>query len=252
MDKAARIKDLIENKAKYIALKKAEIKLVKGGISGIISMKINANKAATNQVDESFEIKRTVIGNTYMWMDGHEDVHAKAVFSKSIKEKGTDIFHLHDHEYKIVAQVGDPQKVYEGPIKWKDLGVDKSGETEALFMDSNIRKDYNERMFNDYKAGKIQQHSVGMNYVKIALAVDDEDYDEENKLFKSLIDQIGNKQAVIDKGYFWYIKEAKLIEISAVLRGSNELTGTLEPKADNVDDDYNSKLAGFEVWLKSS
>jgi len=34
----------------------------------------------------------------------------------------------------------------------------------------------------------------------------------------------------IEQGYFWAVKEAKLIEISAVLEGSNELTPTIDAK----------------------
>ena len=71
----------------------------------------------------------------------------------------------------------------------------------------------------------VDQHSVGMQYVKIDLAVNDEDYEEEYKLWQDNIDQIGNKEQAEQKGYFWLVREAKLIEISAVLLGSNELHG---------------------------
>jgi hypothetical protein len=37
---------------------------------------------------------------------------------------------------------------------------------------------------------------------------------------------IANKSAADEKGYFWAVTEAKLIEISAVVIGSNRITPT--------------------------
>ena len=160
-------------------------------------------------------------------MDNHEDVHDKGCFAKTIKERSKSVFHLHDHEFKITSKVGEPLKIYEESIKWKDLGINKEGDTQALFMDTEIIKDYNPRIFNEYKTGKIQQHSVGMQYVKVELAVNDDEFEEEYKNWTDYINTLGNKDQAESKGYFWIVKEAKLIEISAVLLGSNELTPTL-------------------------
>tara|TARA_R110000850_G_scaffold115265_3_gene230708 strand:+ start:565 stop:1314 length:750 start_codon:yes stop_codon:yes gene_type:complete len=227
------IKDLVSKKAELIALKKAEIKTVKGGITTLINKSVDkANKAST---DTDKSIDRTIIGNTYMWMDSHDDVHSKGVFSKSIKERKQSIFHLHDHKFEITAKVGEPKDVYEKDILWSDLGVDKLGTTQALMMDSNIRKDYNSRIFNEYKSGGINQHSVGMQYVKMDLAVNDDEYEEEYKVWIDNIESLGNKEQAESKGYFWLVREAKLIEISAVLLGSNELTPTQESKEAVLD-----------------
>jgi hypothetical protein len=223
------IKDLIERKSELIALKKGELKTVKGGLSVLVVG--NITKGVFEDSDTS--LKRTIIGNTYNWMDSHDDVHAKGVFTKTIKERGDNVFHLHDHEFKITSKVGEPLKVYEDMVSWKDLGVDKAGETQALFMDSEILKSYNERIFNEYKNGKITQHSVGMQYVKIDLAVNDSRYEDEYKVWSDNIDQIGNRELAEEKGYFWLVREAKLVEISAVLMGSNTLTPTInEPSKD--------------------
>lgn len=216
------IAEIVANKAELIQLKKAEVKTVKGGISSIT--KTNATiKGVFKDNDNSLE--RTIVGNTYLWMDSHDDVHAKGCFTKSVKENKS-IFHLHDHEFKITSKVGEPKKTYEEDIAWKDLGVNKSGMTQALFMDTEIFKDYNSQIFNEYKAGRINQHSVGMQYVKIDLAVNDESFEKEFKVWQDNIDTLGNPEKATEKGFFWLVKEAKLIEISAVLLGSNELTPT--------------------------
>jgi len=225
------ISEIVKNKAEIISLKKAEIKTVKGGLTSV--SKTSAIKGIHK--DSELSLERTIVGNTYLWMDSHEDVHAKGCFSKSIKEN-KNIFHLHDHEFKITAKVGEPLKVYEQEIAWKDLGVEREGNTQALLMDTEILKEYNSQIFAEYKSNKINQHSVGMVYVKLDLAVNDEEYEEEHKVWLDNIDAIGNKEMAEEKGYFWLVREAKLIEISAVLMGSNELTPTMQEnkEADEV------------------
>jgi len=217
------IAEIVANKAELIQLKKAEVKTVKGGISSISKTANTTIKGVFKDNEGSLE--RTIVGNTYLWMDSHNDVHAKGCFTKSVKENKS-IFHLHDHEFKLTSKVGEPKKTYEEEIAWKDLGVNKSGMTQALFMDTEIFKDYNSQIFNEYKAGRINQHSVGMQYVKIDLAVNDESFEKEFKVWQDNIDTLGNPEKATEKGFFWLVKEAKLIEISAVLLGSNELTPT--------------------------
>lgn len=217
------IAEIVANKAELIQLKKAEVKTVNGGISSISKTANTTIKGVFKDNEGSLE--RTIVGNTYLWMDSHNDVHAKGCFTKSVKENKS-IFHLHDHEFKLTSKVGEPKKTYEEEIAWKDLGVNKSGMTQALFMDTEIFKDYNSQIFNEYKAGRINQHSVGMQYVKIDLAVNDESFEKEFKVWQDNIDTLGNPEKATEKGFFWLVKEAKLIEISAVLLGSNELTPT--------------------------
>jgi len=225
------IAEIVKNKAEIIALKKAEIKIVKGGITAIT--KTSAIKGIYK--DSELILERTIVGNTYLYMDSHKDVHAKGCFSKSIKENN-NIFHLHDHEFKITSKIGEPMNVYEKDIAWKDLGVDKEGTTQALFMDTEIMKEYNSQVFAEYKNNRINQHSVGMVYVKLDLAVNDEAYEDEYKVYLDNIDSVGNKEMAEEEGYFWLVREAKLIEISAVLMGSNTITPTMQEnkEADEV------------------
>ena len=142
------------------------------------------------------------------------------------------IWHLHDHIYQLTAKVGTPQKVYEKEVKWSDLGINKAGKTTVLMMDSNIEKAKNDQIFGEYKNETIDQHSVGMYYVKINLAMDSDDpeHSQYKETYDQYIDQIGNKAEAEKQGYFYAVKEAKLIEISAVLEGSNILTPTLGVK----------------------
>lgn len=237
---------LHENKSDLLEMKKASKKTFVQTPSLMVSETplATATKALTTSADKDTDtvIKRTIIGNTYNWLDSHGDVHVGSTFSKSIGERKGKIWHLHDHEYKITAKVGTPQKVYEQQVRWKDLGVNKAGTTTVLMMDSNIEKAKNERIFDEYKSEQIDQHSVGMYYVKIDLAMDSDDpaHADYKATYDKYIDQIGNKEEVEKRGYFYAVKEAKLIEVSAVLEGSNELTPTLGVKGIEPSQDTQS------------
>jgi len=163
-------------------------------------------------------------------MDSHDDVHFKGIFSKSIKENGTKVLHLHDHVHELAAKVGTPLEVYEKEVSWADVGLKTGGTTTALLMDTRIEKERNPNIFKDYLNGSINQHSVGMQYVKIDLAVNDPEEEEEYATWNKYKDEVINIEKAEEQGFFWAVTEAKLIEISCVIAGSNELTPTLEPK----------------------
>lgn len=218
---------IIKNKQELIELKKADLKFTDPFALGDLGA---VDKALTTNYKDDVAtgiIKRTIIGNTYNWMDSSDDVLLDDIFSKSIKDRQDKVFHLHDHKREVTAKVGTPTSIYEKSVKWTDLGVNKSGSTMCLMMDSDIKKDFNPAMFGQYLGGEITQHSVGMYYVSLELAVNDTDMKAEYACFAKYIDRIGNKAKVMEQGYFWAVKEGKLVEVSAVLAGANELTPTV-------------------------
>jgi DUF971 family protein len=226
------IKNLIKNKKEAIKLKKAELKKADIIESGNYSLKIEAFKDVE---DTDTELYRTIVGNTYGFMDSHDDVHMKGIFTKTIKENGENVLHLHDHVHQLSAKVGTPLKVYEQEVEWAEVGLNKAGKATALLMDSRIEKSRNENIFTDYKTNSINQHSVGMQYMKLELAVNNPEEKEEYMVWERYKDEVINLEKAIEKGFFWAVTEAKLIEISCVIKGSNELTPTLEAK-NNVDE----------------
>lgn len=175
-------------------------------------------------------LKRSIVANTYNWLDSHGDVHLSGLFAKSIQERSRRIPHLHDHKFEIGAKVGRPISFAEVPMKWRALGWAKNGDTEVLLMETQIEKALNENVYNEYLTDQIDQHSVSMQYVKIDLAVNDENYVNEYKVWQDVLPLLGNKAQAEERGYFWAVREAKIIEVSAVLLGSNELTPTLGHK----------------------
>jgi len=76
---------------------------------------------------------------------------------------------------------------------------------------------------------EIQPHSVRIEYVRLELCVNDADYEEEFANWNKYAPMVANLNKAIEQGYFWAILEAKLIEVSCVIAGSNPITSTLEP-----------------------
>jgi len=209
-----KIQFLVQNKTELIAFKKAVMKLSEPFGTSIFQA-ATIKILNTNYKDdlESGQIKRTIIANTYNWMDNHDDVHLDGVFSKSIGEKQDKIWHLHDHEQKITAKVGKPINIYEKNIDWTDVGVEKIGNTMSLFMDSNIIKEYNPIVFGQYLSKEVNQHSVGMVYVKLDLAVNDSEMKDEYVQWNKYINLIGNKE----KAFIFFLHFYKILHCSKVI-----------------------------------
>ena len=223
-----RIDWLIANKSELIEMKRASLKFTDLVTTPTNETTIKALNTSYKDDPTSGVIKRDIIANTYNWLDSHGDVHVGNTFGKSIDERANKVFHLHDHKHEVTAKVGKFESIQEVAVQWSDLGVNKQGNTTVLLAKSNIKEGYNKDVFKQYLEGEIDQHSVGMRYIKLDLAVNDEDYKEEYAEWNKYINEIGNKEEAEELGYFWAVKEAVLIEVSAVLMGSNELTPTIE------------------------
>lgn len=233
-----RVKYILAHKAEIIDLKKSATKHTDVVITSPLAARLYAPvEKRRHKQDTEDAIERTIIGNTYNWIDSQDDVLVAGVFSKSIQESKGSIFHLHDHLFQTTAKVGKPIQIYEREIAWRDLGLMKDGKTTSLFMDSEILRNYNSLVFEQYKTGEINQHSVGMQYVKLFLAANEPDDKDAFAAWQRYSPLIGNP-AKLEQGYFFVCTEAKLREISAVLLGANELTGVINPhaKSDNGDE----------------
>jgi hypothetical protein len=225
------IEEIVKNKKELIALKKTTIKHSDPAIN--IPLKdLETNKEV---IIDGYDGLCKVIANTYYWLDSHDDVHVKGCFSNTIKQNLKSIFHLDNHnsENGFRSKVGNVKNVAEIPVKWNALGVDKDGETICVLGVSELIQEYNKQVYDAYENGEVKQHSVGMIYVNITLAVNDENYPEEHKEWLSVYPLLGNPEKADKQGYFWVIKEAKLKEYSCLLwDGSNTLTPTAK---DNIE-----------------
>lgn len=228
-------KFLSDNKDKLIAQRKAVKKEVDCSVAVnpviVTDPKLMANKAEGDIIDpvNLNSLKVVCIINTTNFLDSHNDLHMPGLWTKSLQDNRM-IMHLQEHDMefdKIIAD-GDNLNAYTKRFKWSELGYSYDGETEALVFESDILRKRNEYMLNQYANGWVRNHSVGMYYVKMDLAVNDEEmptyFDAWNKYYP----QVANKDIADERGYFWYVLEAKCVEGSAVPIGSNTATPTLD------------------------
>ena len=140
--------------------------------------------------------------------------------------------HLQEHDMvfdKIIADGAD-LKAYTKNYTWKDLGYSYKGKTEALIFDSTVREERNDFMYDQYAKGYVKNHSVYMMYVKMVMCInepEDLSFGAEYEAWQKYFSEIANKEIADEKGYFWSILEAKVIEGSAVPIGANTITPTL-------------------------
>jgi len=224
-------KALKENKPSLIALKKSTEKRA-DAVSYINSevSKLNANKEENGTQTEIDKLQVKVVINTTNFIDSHNDLHINGIWNKSVSDNVNKGFlHLQEHDRDFDKVISDSAKGYVESVTWKSLGLPYNGKTEALIFDSVIEKKRNEFMFKQYANGWVKNHSVGMRYVKIDLAINSEsEWDKDEKeLWDKYYPIVANKEVADERGYFWVVSEAKVIEGSAVVMGSNSATPTL-------------------------
>lgn len=240
-------KHLKDNKSLYIAEKKAALKfadavsygsLQKSGIT-----KSGATKAL-NEIDmpELDKLMVKVVINTTNILDSHDDVHIPGLWKKTLSENKLT-YHIQEHQMKFDKIISDEVKAYTKEILWSELDENYTGKTEALIFDSVVSEDRNETMFENYLKGYVKQHSVGMRYVQLFMCINSEDkyYREEKDNWDKYYPMVVNSDEVNEQGYFWAVTEAKLIEGSAVVLGSNSVTPTISITQIEPSDDTQNK-----------
>lgn len=242
---------LVENKQVLISQKCSAIKCGDGFGANITVIK-SGIVGKSNSEDNTNEILIKAVINTTGIMDSHGDVHIKGIWNKSLKENKR-IMHLQEHKsgsFDKIISSGADLKAYVKDYSWKDLGYDAEGETQALVFESLVKNSRNSYMFNQYKNGYVDNHSVGMQYVKLELAINDKEYEKEKDFWDKHIGAVVNAKDAEAKGYFWVVSEAKAIEGSAVPNGSNTVTPTLPTSKDTEDSDAKEKdLKAFKAFL---
>lgn len=239
---------LKENKEALIAEKKFDLKRADAIHASIGVFNTGVSKAA--QSADKLQVK--VVINTTNLFDSHSDVHIDGLWNKTLKEQKT-LYLLQEHKMAFDHIITDKVTASIVVMKWRDMGYNMDGQTEALVFDAIIDKKRNPFMFEQYKNGYVLNHSVGMRYVKLFLAIDDKraEYAAEKEAWDKYYPVIANKDAVNEKGYFWAVTEAKLVEGSAVPMGSNFATPTLEinepSKALNNNTDSRNSTIGNEI-----
>ena len=242
-------KALRENKETLIAQKKMITKEA-DPVCYIYTPKNSKDETIKEDVDISSinELKMDLVINTTNVMDSHSDVHMKGIWNKSIKEQ-KNLYLLQEHTMSFKNIITDDVKANTKEMKWKDVGADFTGKTEALIFKVNAKKDRNPFMFEQYAKGFVKNHSVGMRYIKLDLAIDsDAEWDKEEKeIWDKYINDVANKEEAESQGYFWAVTEAKIIEGSAVPVGSNKFTPILNIQSKEAADKALQKEAATKA-----
>lgn len=223
-------KFLCENKKLIIAQKKAMIKEADSlPYFGTIESEKEVIKAVNYEtLKDSKFIKVVAVSNACNYYDSHGDVSINGSWNRTAKNT-KDGFHLQEHQMKFDKMISNNVKFTVENKTWKELGFPYEGETECLVMYSEVDKDDNEYMFKQYIKGKVKNHSAGLRYVDVEFAINSEaDWAKEEKAaWDKYYPSIVNKEDVDERGYFLAVKEQKIIENSAVLKGSNPATPTI-------------------------
>lgn len=76
-----------------------------------------------------------------------------------------------------------------------------------------------------------------MRYVKIFLAINSDslEHKEEFEVWQKYASQVANIKEAEAQGFFWAVTEAKIIEGSAVVKGSNIATPTLSTETKDFE-----------------
>lgn len=233
-DTDAQLKWLYENRKELSAQRKSITKEADSisSVSFVVNERGEALKAEDIPV-ESNKIKVKVVINTTGLFDSHSDVHIPGIWKKSLSE--TKIFYLvNQHLFNFNGILSDEVKAYTEDVAWKDLGVQGlEGKTQALIFEATLDKDSawfenseNKKIFKLYKSGKIRNHSIGMRYIKDYLCINSDEYPEEKANWDKYYPYVANKEEADKKNFLWAVTEGKIIEGSAVVRGSNWVTPT--------------------------
>lgn len=273
-NKSEKFKYIIENKDMLIQQKMMTYKEADGfsfdtsigiitGLKSSNTTSKSITKSEAQQVEDTGLLEVKAVINTTMIMDSHDDVHIDGIWDKSL-ERNSDLIHAQEHkanQFNMIIADGDDVVAETNKYTWNELGYDFKGETEALEFTSNVKKSRNGYMYDQYKSGYVTNHSVGMRYDKLDIAINDDDYPAYKDLYEKYIDKIANKDYVESQGMFWAIFEATAIEGSAVPKGSNFVTPTRSVRAkyfsfytgkkepEQKEQNKDAKMEGIKAFL---
>ena len=230
---------LKKNSKALVSLKKATLKTAECVIGTPLLVKSEETDKAAGE-DGVYEIA----ANTCMYIDDQMDALAPGAATKSINEnlkRGT-IYFLKNHARTTDNIIGSIKDAYYKQLPLSSLGYDAEGMADVLTIVGEPDRELDAKTYDLYKKGFVKQHSIGLQYVKIDVAADDPTNAPAYKIWQAHYDEIINKDVADKYGFFFYVSEFKLFELSAVLWGSNDLTGIIEPEKSTQEDSRKSTI----------
>lgn len=258
-DKSEKWAFLKKNKDLIIAEKKAATKYADCIAYSLPTeyKKDGVTKAMIDDIDVPDEVEvitAKVVINTTNLVDSHDDCHIQGIWKKSLNETKS-FYLLQEHRMSFDKVISDTINASTKKMTWDKLGFPNlQGDTEALIFEAEISKERNEFMFNQYLNGWVKEHSVGMRYINLYLCINStsKQFMEEKANWDKYYPMVANKDYLKEDEYFWAVTEAKIIEGSAVLKGSNYATPTISvtiPK-ENIEPLDNTQQSVAEQSLQ--
>ena len=167
------MKELIANKKLIIAAKKAAIKYADAlPYHGTVANENNEVVKASSipNIGEINTIKVAAVSNACNYFDSHGDVSINGSWNRTAKNT-KDGLHLQEHQMRFDKLISDNVNFAVETKTWKELGYNYEGSTDCLVMYSQVEKETNPFMFDKYVKGKVKNHSSGLRYVNIEMAV---------------------------------------------------------------------------------
>ena len=184
---------------------------------------------------KSGQIGVSAVINTTNILDSHGDVHLDNLWNKSLKE--TKFVYLNNnHKRDFENIISNKVEAYVVNTTFKALGYNFDGTTQALVFNAIIDEkspydnDKKTPLYDAYKSGNINNHSVEMQYKDILLGINDKRYPENKEIFDTYIKYAKNitPDMYDEIDDVWFVKQAHVMGGAAVPHGSNAYTPTLE------------------------
>jgi hypothetical protein len=125
--------------------------------------------------------------------------------------------------------------------KLKDITV--------LMFETVAKRLYNAIQFQMYLEGGVKQHSIGLQYIDLILALNDPEDKEHYRNWNKYLELSLNPEKAEREGFFFVSKEYRLIENSDVLYGANELTPTIDMTEIDKDNILVRTVANTPLWI---
>lgn len=190
------------------------------------------------------EVKSVI--NTTNIIDSHLDLHMPKIWNKTVLDNPFT-HHLKQHESRFESVISKKAKSFNENMNFNELGLDMDFKTVANINQFILQRNKMPFMFDAYKNGDVDQHSIGMLYVDLDIAYYDEDSQKQMDFFNEMKDKAVNPEVADEYGYFWVVYQAKKREGSAVVFGSNSVTPTLYVKNYEPSNDTQKKKAADQA-----
>jgi len=213
-----------KNKEEMMSIKKAEYK-TKAEIEIKSDLVVKKYEGLIEDITGDYMLVKTLINSTNV-IDSHLDLHFKETWNKTVKDNPFST-HLQSHNADFNYLISSKAKNYNEEMNFKDLGLNIDMLFNANINEFVLRRKTLPLMFDKYKNGEVNQHSVGMLYVNLELFMADEDDEKAMQDFNEVLKKAINPEIALDYGMVWGVKEAKKREGSAVVFASNSITPTL-------------------------